>query len=151
MPASYGISRRERGLLSWRAVTKRLALARNYWVVTADARGRPHAVPVWGLWLASAFYFATDPASRKGRNLAARPDVVVHLESGDDAVILEGVMEPVHDARLLKRFADAYEAKYAFRPDTGSATATYRLRPKTVHAWHEAGFPQSATRWRSRT
>ena len=40
---------------------------------------------------------------RKGRNLAENPNVAVHLESGDDVVILEGVAEVVTDPGLVER------------------------------------------------
>lgn len=69
--------------------------ARNYWVVTTRSDGKPHSVPVWSIWLDETFYFGTDRRSRKGRNLATNPGLVVHLESGDDVVILEGVAEEV--------------------------------------------------------
>jgi hypothetical protein len=149
MPAAYGIEQGGDGLLPWSFVAERLAGARNYWVGTTRPDGRPHAAPVWGLWLDGAFYFSSDPASRKGRNLAARPDAVVHLESGDDAVILEGTLERVGDAAVLARFADAYDAKYGIRMDTTDPDyAVYRLWARAAYAWREQDFPRSATRWR---
>jgi len=60
-----------------------------------DADGLPHAVPVWGVWVDGALYFGTDRRSRKARNLATNQGAVVHLESGDDAVILEGFAEEI--------------------------------------------------------
>jgi len=150
MPASYGVERKpSAGMVDWGALGERLASARNYWVATTRPDGRPHAVPVWGLWLDGAFYFATDRASRKGRNLRANPALVVHLESGDDVVILEGRAEEVSNRALLARFADAYEAKYQFRPVTGNpAQVVHRLRPRTALSWREGDFVRSATRWR---
>ena len=150
MPASYGIETgTTEGAVSWGGVTRRLTEARNYWLVTVRGDGRPHAAPVWGLWLDGAFYFSTDPGSQKGRNLARRPDVVMHLESGDDVVILEGRAQPVTDAAALGRYADAYEAKYDVRPEADpQATNVYAVRPQTAFAWREQDFPRSATRWR---
>src|SRR4051812_22385567 len=87
--ASYGVDPLLRDeMLDWEDARERLAASRNYWVCTTRPDGRPHVAPVWGLWMDDAFYFSTDSASVKGRNLAARPDVVVHLESGDDVVIV---------------------------------------------------------------
>jgi len=103
-------------------------------------------MPVWGLWLDGAFVFATDAASRKGRNLAVNPNASVHLESGDDVVILEGVMETLSGTSSLKRFVDAYDAKYKVRPDVSDAPV-YRLRPTAAFAWREKDYPTSATRW----
>src|SRR3954449_10964184 len=81
------------GLMPWTTSAERLERSRNYWICTTRADGRPHAAPVWGLWFDGAVVFSTDPTSTKGRNLAHRPDVVVHLESGDEAVIVEGRVE----------------------------------------------------------
>jgi Pyridoxamine 5'-phosphate oxidase len=148
MPSGYGINRStDEGLLPWSFVQERLTTARNYWIATARLDGRPHVAPVWGLWLDERFYFATDAASRKARNLEANPALVVHLESGDDVVILEGTAERVADPTCLARFADAYDAKYQIRPDVGPAALVYGLRPLVAQAWREQDFVNSATRW----
>lgn len=148
MPASYQIQPLEAGgLIPWTTVADQLASAHNYWVITTG-QGQPHAAPVWGVWLDDAIYFSTDRASRKARNLAANPELVVHLESGDDAVILEGAAEEITNLELLTRFADAYEAKYQIRPATDGSSPIYRLRPRVVNAWLEQDFPRSATSWR---
>jgi pyridoxine/pyridoxamine 5'-phosphate oxidase len=148
MPSGYGIDQTAEGLLPWSFVTERMAAAHNYWVVTSSPNGRPHAAPVWGLWLDGRFYFSTDSSSRKGRNLAANPALIVHLESGDEAVILEGVAEPLADPALRLRFANDYDTKYAVRPDPAEeSTLIYGLRPTSVLAWQEKTFPNSATRW----
>jgi hypothetical protein len=104
-------------------------------------------MPVWGLWLDGAVVFSTDPGSVKGRNLAAEPRVVVHLESGDDVVIVEGTVEIRQGADVPDGFADAYENKYALRPEPGPGQVVYVLRPAVVLAWREKDFPTSATRW----
>ncbi len=148
MPAGYGIHPLEAGgLLSWSTVTDQLVKAHNYWVITTS-QGQPHAAPVWGVWLDDTVYFSTDRASRKSRNLAANPEIVVHLESGDDVVILEGTAEEITDPELLQRFADGYEAKYQFRPSTDGSSPIYGLRPRVVHAWLEKDFARTATSWR---
>jgi pyridoxine/pyridoxamine 5'-phosphate oxidase len=149
MAPGYGINPLDTaGMMVWDEVRDRLAKGRNYWVATTYPDGRPHVMPVWGLWLDETFYFATDTASRKGRNLAANPNVVVHLESGDNVVILEGRVEEVMESALLVRFSDAYEVKYQFRPDVNNAASkVYRLRPKVAFAWQEKDFPTTATRW----
>lgn len=145
----YGIDQSSvDGLLPWSFVTERMAGSRNYWVATTRPNGRPHVMPVWGLWLDEAFFFSTDPRSRKGRNLAANPEVVVHLESGDEAVVLEGTAQRVTDQTVQTRFADAYEAKYEFRPDPANPDqGVYRLNARTAFAWTEKDFVTSTTRW----
>ena len=96
----------------------KLTDARNYWVATTRPDGRPHVVPVWGLWMDGAFYFGTEAESRKGRNLATNPHIVVHLESGDDAVIIEGQAQRVLDQAEWERVLAALEAKYSLPADS---------------------------------
>ena len=138
----YGIAEASAGMLPWSWAVERLEAARNYWVTTVNADGSPHAAPVWGLWRDDAVVFGTGATSRKGRNIARDPRVVVHLESGDEVVILEGRIEAVatDDA-----FADAYHAKYEHRPDPGEGWLS--LPPTRAFAWRERDYPQSATRF----
>jgi hypothetical protein len=149
MPAGYGIETSDDGQLPWDWVVERLTAARNYWIVTTRGGGHPHAMPVWGLWLEDAVLFSTDPESVKARNLADRPDLVIHLESGDEVVVVEGRAERVAGADLPGGFVDAYDAKYGHRVDTSNPMfGFYRVRPQRVLAWRETEFPTSATRFR---
>ena len=105
-------------------------------------------MPVWGLWLDDVFYFRTSRDSRKGRNLAANPEIVVHLESGDDAVILEGTVYEVTDASILASFKEAYVPKYQWGVDlTDPHRVTYALKPRAAFTWQEKDFSDTATRW----
>ena len=141
----YGVPDSPDGMLSWSWAEQRLEAARNYWIGTARSDGSPHAAPVWGLWIDDAVLFSTSPHSRKGRNLARDPRVVVHLESGDEVVIVEGEVGRV---RLEPAAADAYEEKYAFRPDPESPDGLwYAVRPKVAYAWRESAYPRTATRF----
>ncbi len=88
--------------------------------------------------------FSTSPKSRKGRNLARDPRAVIHVESGDEVVVLEGEVEEIE---LDERLAGLYAAKYDYRPEAGSADeAWYRLRPRAAYAWAD-DFPRSVTRF----
>src|SRR5579875_2973656 len=86
----YGIPEHTRGLLSWEHVIQRLAAARHYWVDTADRAGHVHATPIWGALVDEVLYVEGVPGTRRGRNIAENPSVVVQLESGEDVVIVEG-------------------------------------------------------------
>ena len=137
----YGISTDDEGMLPWSWADERLEASRNYWIVTVNVDGEPAAAPVWGVWAEGAVYFGTSPSSRKGRNLARDPRLVVHLESGDEVVILHGEAEVEEvDESVL----DAYEAKYGYRPPS---TRLFRLRPTRALAWLEAEYPKTATRF----
>ncbi len=143
IPEGYGISKSQEGLLAWQEVERQLEQAHNYWVCTTRPDGRPHAIPVWGLWHVGRFYFGSDPESRKGRNLAANPAIVVHLESGDDTVVVEGEAARIVDEVLRERLLPAYFEKYGVE-----ATVDYVVSPRTVLAWQERSYPNSATRFR---
>ena len=150
-PATYGIGRDGSAPgehLPWSQVEEWLVRSRNYWVATSGPDGRPHAMPVWGLWLDGSFCFSTHPGTRKGRNLAANPEVVVHLESGDEVAIVEGRVEPLTGGDLLERFVDGYERKYGIKIEPGARTeGIFTVRPRVAFAWREADYPDSATRW----
>ncbi len=147
----YGISEEpvDPATCNWNAIGDKLAHARNYWISSMCPNGRPHAMPVWGLWLDGALHFSTSRASRKGRNLAGNPHVVAHLESGDDLVVVEGVVEEVVDSSVLLRYADGYDAKYHLQPDTANADdVTYVVVPRVAFTWQESAFVDSAVRWK---
>ena len=142
----YGIKDAPSGMLDWAWADERLAVSRNYWIGTADEDGRPRAIPVWGVWIDDSVVFGTNVRSRKAQNLERDPRVVVHLESGDEAVILEGDVDTIE---ATEEIADAFSAKYDWRPDPGADDSTrwYRLRPKLAQAWLETDYPKTATRF----
>lgn len=145
MPAGYGIPKTTDGLLPWSYAEQRLAESRNYWIATTRPDGRPHVMPVWGVWLQGALYLGTDRASRKSRNLSRNPAVVVHLESGDEAVIVEGT---VSEQPASQEVDEAYQAKYKMRlTEAPGDLVVYEVKPKVVFGFRERDFPKSATRW----
>jgi nitroimidazol reductase NimA-like FMN-containing flavoprotein (pyridoxamine 5'-phosphate oxidase superfamily) len=151
--ADYGVDRTSlEGILQWEWVSAHLLKAHNYWVVSSQSNGKPHTMPVWGVWLGETFYFSTGRQSRKGRNMATNPQVVVHLESGDEVVILEGIVQEIKDIPLMQQVAKVYATKY-----NGIETSTdpsslenvvYALQHQVVYAWLESDFVKTATRWR---
>ena len=148
-PSGYGIHSDEEGLVPWSQAVEKLERARNYWVGTTRPDGAPHAMPVWGLWLDDSLVFSSGSETRKTRNLARDPRVVIHLESGDDVVIVEGTAERVTDEAELRRIGEIYTAKYDFTFDpTGPGDyPVFRVRPRVAYAWLERDFPGTATRY----
>jgi nitroimidazol reductase NimA-like FMN-containing flavoprotein (pyridoxamine 5'-phosphate oxidase superfamily) len=150
LPSMYRLKARKKYLPFSHAET-RLAKSRNYWICTARPDGRPHSIPVWGFWMDGAVYFGTARASRKSRNLAHHPAVSIHLDSGDDVVILEGTATEVdpNDKLTFKKLDAASRLKYKM-PMTappGGESVVYCVRPRVVLAWTEKDFPNNATRW----
>ena len=134
----------------------RLRAAMTYWIVTARPDGRPHAAPVWGVWVDGALWFGT--AGQKIRNLAHLPWAVAHDGSGEDVAIVEGPVElrPLADAPPA--VAAAYRAKYvdplsgepfglAADPPPSPGATLCVLRPAAGRAWLEGAFEETLTRW----
>jgi pyridoxine/pyridoxamine 5'-phosphate oxidase len=148
MPAGYGIAKGPKGQLAWNDIERQLVKAKNYWVGTTRPDGRPHAMPVWGLWLDGVFYFSSDGSSRKARNIAANGWAVVHLESGDEAVIVEGQAQRVNNRAMFAKVDAAYTRKYRMGlSGIPGDVGVFVVRPKVIFAWREKDFPKSATRW----
>jgi len=137
------------GLLPWAWAQERLGAARDYWVATVWPDGRPHVMPVWGVWREGAAWFSSSPSSRKARNLAARPDVVVTTDDPRQPVALEGRAERVTDAAAIERFTAWVNAKYDTELPVSFFTdnACFRVAPRRVIGLDEADFPGSPTRW----
>ena len=103
----------------WDDIERLLTDAQLYWIITVRADGRPHAVPLVGVWHDGAFAFCTGPEEQKQRNLDANPQVAVTTgstgangwDSGKDLVV-EGTAVRVTDADPLQALAEAWFAKY---------------------------------------
>jgi pyridoxamine 5'-phosphate oxidase-like protein len=143
----YGITHAAEGMLPWSFASERLERSHNYWICTTRPDGRPHAMPVWGVWVEGALYFSTAPSSVKARNLGRNPALVVHLESGDECVILEGVAEQVldPDPALFERIADGYAAKVRGLPP-GPSDGPGHVPPAAAHGVRVARAGLSAER-----
>jgi hypothetical protein len=148
LPKDYG---RATSPLAWSDVRRRLEEAINYWLVTIRPDGRPHAVPTDGIWADDRWYFGGGPTTVHMRNVAANPDVVVHLGDGSWAVVLEGsarhVMPDEDEAgRIAAAGAKYGPLGYAPEPDEYLRRGTWMVEPTRVLAW--TSFPTDCTRFR---
>ena len=147
MAAEFGLKPRQR-YLPWSHAASRLEESRNYWIVTVGRGGEPHAMPVWGFWRNGAIYFGTARDSRKWRNLEANPKVVVHLESGDDVVVVEGVAREVTDKQEIAALSPLSEKKYGmWMPLDPKKHVAVAVNPRKVFAWSEKNIQATATKW----
>jgi len=154
----YGIADAKggRGLLPWRWAEERLQKGRTYFIATADPAGKPHVMPVWGVWFNNAFFFSTGDQSRKARNLSTNSQCSVATEIDferrpnkgqiKDTVVIEGMAEVITDSRTRKKFSAIYEDKYAWDME-GFNEPIYRVRPQLVFGLTPE-FNQTATRWK---
>ena len=145
----YGIPDDAEGVLPWRWADERLAAARRYWVSTVRPDGRPHAMPIWGVWHDDAFWFSSGGGSRKVQNLATDPRCVVTTDNANEAVIIEGIAGEVADAADDEALQAAYRKKYdeGLDPDLGPI---FRVMPSVAFGFidHDDRFRETATRWR---
>lgn len=147
--------------LTWDDTAAQLAASENYLLSTAAADGRPHVVPVLGLWLDDVLYFNTARSARKARTLAANPRIAATVAGTRADLVVEGTAEVVRQAETLERVAAAFPGKYPwwhpfvsggeFYDPADTAMSEPRLvfaiAPEVVYAFaKEKGF--SATRWR---
>jgi nitroimidazol reductase NimA-like FMN-containing flavoprotein (pyridoxamine 5'-phosphate oxidase superfamily) len=146
----------------WGDIERLLADAQLYWIITVRADGRPHAVPIVGVWHEGAFAFCTGAEEQKQRNMDSNAQVAVTTgsmgangwDSGKD-VVVEGTAVRVTDADALQALAEAWFAKYGDdwrfevhgqefveQSHSGGSTAggarVYRVKPAKVIAFGDA-------------
>jgi PPOX class probable F420-dependent enzyme len=146
LPAAQGS-----GLLPWAEAERRLTASHDYWCATVRPDGRPHVMPVWGVWLDARLWFSSGLGSRKARNLAADPRCTLTTDDARDPVVVEGEAERVTDGPRIAAFVAAVNAKY----DAGmtvefqdpAVNGTFAVRPVRAFALSGADFPGSPTRW----
>ena len=159
--ADYGVPSETDGALPWSWALERLVRNRNYWVGTASASGRPHSLPVWGVWMPDdRFWFSCSPNARKFRNIAENPQCVVTVDDTVECVSVEGrarAVDPRADAAGVDRVVAAYVTKYwddpAVHPEMEAFLRSHALvEVIPARAFgiieREDEFSQRATRWR---
>lgn len=159
--ADYGVPDEPDGLLDWSWASERLERNRNYWVVTASADARPHAMPVWGIWLPERdeFVFSCADQARKARNLRANPQITVTTDDTVEVVVVEGTAAECRTSdipEVITRWAAKYGEDDT--PDAATAaqleefladSAAFVVRPTRAFSIIERPdeFGPRATRW----
>ena len=128
--------------LSWEYAVQRLTESKNYWLCSVRPDGRPHSIPRWGVFMDDKFYYDGSPETIHARNILKNPNVSLHLESGDEALIAEGISAPYEKpvpefaARLSKAFCAKYEKfGYAPGPEQWNGGGLYEFTLFKVLAW----------------
>lgn len=140
-------------LLEWSWAEERLRAARNFWIATPAPNGMPHSRPMWGFWRNGAFWFSS--VNRQTAYLASEGKAVLHTESGDEVVIIDGVVERLFGKENLQVISTGYKEKYNHdtnATDDGVYTLEgyggpgWKLTPTTALGWIAPQF-NTATRW----
>jgi pyridoxine/pyridoxamine 5'-phosphate oxidase len=145
---------RVKGHIPWATADARLRAGSSVILSTVTPAGKPHALPVWYLWTGRYVYFATKPASQKGKNLAAQAWVVAHFGTGDDPLFVDGPVTEVTDKVEQEEVDRDYTAKYV-DPVSGEhygvwavkANALYRIDVRRIVTWSDASM-RGWTEWR---
>jgi nitroimidazol reductase NimA-like FMN-containing flavoprotein (pyridoxamine 5'-phosphate oxidase superfamily) len=144
LPKEYGTPK---VTLEWEAVRGRLESSERYWLATTRPDGRPHVIPIDGVWLDDRWYFGGAPQTVSMRNLRANQEIVVHLEDPMRAVILEGTaewLEPSTEQATLLAELSNQKYGYDMHPEA-YAKGVWALRPRRALAWTD--FPKDCTRF----
>jgi nitroimidazol reductase NimA-like FMN-containing flavoprotein (pyridoxamine 5'-phosphate oxidase superfamily) len=134
LPTEYGTPRQE---LDWSTIRDRLAAADRYWLATTRPDGRPHVVPIDGIWLDDVWYFGGHPDTVHQRNLEHNQEITVHLEDTMKAVIVEGRAKRVTPPpETVGRLMAASQKKYGYAmPSEAYRVGVWSLSPRRVLAW----------------
>lgn len=141
--------------VEWDTAMGWLADALHYWLATTRPDGTPHVVPRWGVWWDERFWYDGSPQTRHARNLVTNPACVLHLESGEQALILEGEsratgpLDMETGTALASEYARKYGPAYSPTADAWSGEDGGGMAVFTPHrgfAWSQ--FPDDVTRYR---
>jgi Pyridoxamine 5'-phosphate oxidase len=116
--------------------------------------GAPHAAPVWGTVADGTLHVYTERRTVKARNIGVSPRVLVHLESGEDVLIVHGLAEDLGPPSAVPRVVAALAAKYTrpadrqYLPNANpDFDVVYAIRPISAVAWQLADYTSSQRRW----
>lgn len=153
----YGVDPSSWSALPWSWAAERLTPNRNYWLVTASGQGRPHAMPVWGVWddTEQRFMFSCSPTARKARNLRENDAVVVTVDDTVECISVEGVARLLDEGEEAReRWVERYVEKYqSMAPELTAEFVRggliFEVRPLRAFGIieREDAFSERATRW----
>jgi general stress protein 26 len=160
--SDYGVPTDATDALPWRWAQQRLVDNKNYWLVTVSRSGRPHALPVWGVWLPETdrFWFSCSPNARKARNIAENGRCVVTVDDTVECVSVEGrarIADVSVDADAIDHAVATYLRKYWDDPAVHAdmeafvrSNAIVEVDPDRAFGIieREDEFGRRATRWR---
>jgi hypothetical protein len=138
------------GLLAWSWAAERLVASHDYWLASVWPDGRPHVMPVWGIWRDDLLWFSSSAASRKTRNLANDPRCSATTDNPLEPVVVEGQAARVADEDAIAAFTQSVNAKYGtdYTVEFFADNACLRLTPSWAFALSSEDFTGSQTRWR---
>lgn len=133
----------------------------SWFLTTTSLDGRPHVAGIGALWVDDRLWIVSGPRTRKSRDIAENPRVVLSVSLTGLDLIIEGVAERVTDTPTLGRLAAEYAAQgWPATAIDGALTAPFSAPSAGVAPWYlyrvtpvtafgvATAEPQGATRWR---
>lgn len=128
--------------VGWEWVVEQMTASKNYWLSSVRPDGRPHVVPRWGVFIDNRFFYDGSPETRHAQNILENPNVYLHLESGDQVVMMEGVSKPAEKptTEFAQQLAETIGNKYGKdgyspKPDQWDEGGLYVFTPHQCIAW----------------
>jgi hypothetical protein len=139
------------GLLPWGWAAQRLTDSQHYWLSTVRSDGRPHAMPIWGVWDGWSLWFSTGVWSRKARNIYYEARCTATTEDAANPVVIEGVVSIERTPAVIEHFVAQLNKKYGtdYEVDFQNPliNATMRVQPRRAFGVAQEDFTGSATCW----
>lgn len=143
----YGMPEDPAALLDWSFVDIELIAAEHYWLTTTFPDGRPHSVPLWGLWRGNRLHFDGRPETAWARNLVRDPRCLANPPHPTRVVTLEGRARIIEDDELTEAEWADLDGRFQAKYDVAEGSPYWCLEPTTVIAWN-GGKLDTMTRWR---
>ena len=144
--------------VDWDWVAAQLTDSKNYWLCSVRPPssgaqgGRPHVIPRWAVFVDKKVYYDGSPETRHAQNIGSNPNISVHLESGDQVIILEGTSAPAGkpSVELANRLVQEYRRKYSQQgyspePTQWDEGGLYVFTPRQCLAW--TAFTENPTKF----
>ncbi|MGH8885303.1 MAG: TIGR03618 family F420-dependent PPOX class oxidoreductase [Egibacteraceae bacterium] len=144
-PAQSGLDDAALELLGWRLIAS---------LATLNKDGSIHLVPVWYLFEDGRFFMETSSATRKARNVQARPQATVTVEARNHgswvsasgvAEIIRGEQASKINARLRDRYLTAAGSQTVGPVFADLDDVTIAVTPQSWRSWNGASLMDAIT------
>lgn len=142
----YQMPETKENLLSWDFVSGQMAQSRHYWISTVFPDGRPHVVPVWGIWHENRLLFEGSIQTGWGQNILKNPHIAVHLPDPVKVVIIEGTAHIIQDGELDQNTWNILDTTFQSKYQVDHGSPYIYVQPKRVLAW-DGEILSTMTRW----
>ncbi|MGB9754275.1 pyridoxamine 5'-phosphate oxidase family protein [Roseiflexus castenholzii] len=142
----YNIPETKETLLSWDFVSEHMSQSRHYWICTIFPDGRPHVVPVWGIWFEHRLFFEGSMQTAWDKNISHNPHIAVHTPDAEKVVIIEGTAHIIQDDEIDHETWNILDRTFQQKYQIDKGSPYISVHPKRVLAWDGEGLT-TMTRW----